>query len=297
MNALVIFNKNAGGGKASEYVEEIKNLFVENNITVNIKFTEYVKHAIKIVRESDLTKYDTIITVGGDGTFYECLNGYFQNKNQSNINFAIIPIGTGNSLSKDVYDKEYNLKEHINIISKHKTKPFDIAKFKTIGNEMYYANTLGFGFVSDVVITANKFKFLGKFAYTIGVLHRVLLLSTYNMKLTADNQTYNMNNILVSISNSKYTGGNYLMAPNANINDGKLDIIILNKLSRINLLKTFLKIFSGEHINSKFVKTLQAKKIEIETSKPKTLSPDGELYGTTPFSIECIKSGINIITN
>jgi len=297
MNALVIYNKKAGGGKASDYEKEISNLFLKNNINANIKFTEYSEHAIKLVKEANLTDYDSIISVGGDGTFYESLNGYFQNKNKKDIVFGTLPIGTGNSLSRDVYDKDYSIEEYVEILSRAKTKAFDIAKFKTDNTEMYYANTLGFGFVSDVVVTASKFKFLGKFAYTIGVLHRMLLLSTYKMKLIADDKTFDMTNVLVSISNSRFTGGNYLMAPNAKIDDGKLDIIILNKLSRINLLKTFLKIFSGEHVNTNFVKTLQAKKITIETSKPKVLSPDGELYGKTPFNIECIKGGINIITN
>jgi len=123
------------------------------------------------------------------------------------------------------------------------------------------------------------------------------MLSTYKMKLTVDDKTFDMQNVLVAISNSRFTGGDYLMAPNAKIDDGKLDIIILNKLSRINLLKTFTKIFSGEHVNTKFVETIQAKKITIETSKPKILSPDGELFGKTPFSVECIKGAINIITD
>lgn len=297
MNVLVIYNKNAGGGKASNHINEITSLFKKYNINAEIKFTEHIGHAINLVKEADLTKYNAIVTVGGDGTFYESLNGYFQNNNKVDINFAIIPIGTGNSLSRDIYGKEYSIDEYIKIISNSKTKPFDIAKFKTEGKEMYFANTLGFGFTSDVVITASKFKFLGKFAYTIGVLYRTLMLSTYKMKLTIDDKTFDMQNVLVAISNSKYTGGDYLMAPNAKINDGKLDIIILNKLSRINLLKTFTKIFSGEHVNTKFVKTMQAKSITIETSKPKTLSPDGELFGKTPFSVECIKGAINIITD
>ena len=297
MDALVIYNKKAGGGKASRYANKIENLFVKNNINADIKYTKYFQHAVELVRETDLSNYNSIIVVGGDGTFYECLNGYYQNKNKQNISFGVLPIGTGNSLSRDVYDKEFNLEGYIDVISKAKTKPFDIAKYQVNGTKMYYANTLGFGFVSDVVVTANKFKFLGKFAYTIGVLHRMLLLSTYDMKLIVDDESFYMHNVLVSISNTKYTGGNYLMAPNAKIDDGKLDLIILNKLSRINLLKTFLKIFSGEHVNTEFVETMQANKIKIETSKTKVLSPDGELYGETPLTIECIKGGINIITD
>ena len=297
MNAFVIYNKKAGGGKASSAVENVKKAFLKHGIEADIKFTQYAKHAITLVRDADLSKYNAIITVGGDGTFYESLNGYFQNRNRTVINFGIIPIGTGNSLSKDIYDKEYKLEEYVEILSKAKTRPFDIAKYQTENTEMYYINTLGFGLFSDVVVTAIKFKFLGKFAYTIGVLYRMLLLSTYAMKITVDGKVFEMENVLVSVSNSRYTGGNFLIAPDAKLDDGKLDVIILKKLSRINLIKTFFKLFSGTHITSEFVEVIQASTIIIETSKAKVLSPDGELFGKTPVRIESVKGGIRMLIN
>ncbi len=108
MNALVIFNKKAGGGKASGYVEEIKDLFLKNSVNANMKFTEYQEHAIKLVAEANLSDIDAIITVGGDGTFHECLNGYFQNENKRDIPLGILPFGTGNSLTRDIYDRDYS---------------------------------------------------------------------------------------------------------------------------------------------------------------------------------------------
>lgn len=297
MKALVIYNLKAGSGKAANFVEDVKKNLLKYNINADLFFTEYKGHATEIVKNANLLSFDSVITVGGDGTFYESLNGYFQNKNREGVKFGVLPIGTGNSLSRDIYDKEYSLEKHIEILSKGKTIPFDIAKFKTEGQEKYFANTLGFGFTSDVIATSLKFKFLGDFAYTIGIMHRMLMLSTSKMKLTVDGTSYDMKSVLISISNSRYTGGNYLIAPDAKINDGLLDVVILHKLSRFNLIKTFLKIFTGEHVNTKFVQTMQAKNISIETHKPKVLAPDGELLGKTPFSVECIKGGINMIVN
>jgi len=117
MKTLVIYNKKAGGGKAASHIEEIKTAFIKYKIDFEIKFTEYVEHAIKLIREIDLEKYSAIVTVGGDGTFYESLNGYFQNTNKTNINFGVLPIGTGNSLSRDIYDKEMLLLQQVSLNS------------------------------------------------------------------------------------------------------------------------------------------------------------------------------------
>jgi diacylglycerol kinase (ATP) len=104
----------------------------------------------------------------------------------------------------------------------------------------------------------------------------------------------NMDNVFVIISNSKYTGGDYLIAPRAKIDDGKLDLIILNKLSRINLLKTFPKIFDGSHVDTQFVDYIQAKTIKLETNVPKILSPDGEVCGEFPAEVSCISGAIDL---
>ena len=103
-----------------------------------------------------------------------------------------------------------------------------------------------------------------------------------------------LNNVFIIVSNSKYTGGDYLIAPKAEIDDGLLDIIIVNSLSRLNLISTFPKIFDGSHINTKFVDYIHAKHITFEAKDPKILSPDGEVFGHLPIEVSCIPGAVNI---
>jgi diacylglycerol kinase (ATP) len=84
------------------------------------------------------------------------------------------------------------------------------------------------------------------------------------------------------------------MAPKAVIDDGLLDVTIARKLTRIRLLKCFPKIFTGEHVLLPEIDSYQAKNIKIVSKKPKVLSPDGELIGTTPVEIECLKQKIEV---
>jgi len=85
------------------------------------------------------------------------------------------------------------------------------------------------------------------------------------------------------------------MAPSASIDDGLLDITIARKISRVRLLKLFSLIFKGQHTNAPEVACFKAKSIEISTTMPKKVSPDGELFGRSPLKIECLRQDLEFV--
>lgn len=297
MHIYLIFNPKAGGGKAGDKIDQLKNLLALSGISYKLAVTEYKGHATDLTANLDVSPYDGIVAAGGDGTFFEVLNGYFKNKHRNSMPLGILPMGTGNSLTQDIMEKEHQLENFVRLLKKGYTKPIDVIKVKNSSHDFYYANTMGLGFVSDVNITANRIKFFGKTAYTLGVIYNTIRLRSYPVKITIDNSVHELKNVFISFSNSRYTGGNYLLAPDARIDDGFIDLIIVNKLSRINLLKTFPLIFSGKHVETRFVDTLKGKHVFVETASHKFLSPDGELLGYTPAEITCIPQAIRIFAD
>jgi diacylglycerol kinase (ATP) len=183
--------------------------------------------------------------------------------------------------------------EAIKIIADQKTRKVDVGKFHANGQDFYYLNILGLGFVADVIKIAYKLKMFGNFSYTLGVLIRTIFLSADSLSIEIDGQILERDCTFVEISNTRYTA-NFLMAPGAIIDDGLLDVTIAKKLNRRRLLKCFPKIFTGEHVLMPEIETFQAKSIKIVSKKAKVLSPDGELFGTTPVEIECLKQKIEV---
>lgn len=293
MKVLLVYNPFAGHKRAEKLLPEVEAHFDKNNIEFDLRLTDYPEHGIEIVRQTDLKQYDGIVAAGGDGTLFEVVNGYFQNTTRKKPPIGVLPVGTGNAFARDLGLDSSHWKEAVDIIALKKPRKVDVGKFETHGQIYYYLNILGLGFVADVTATAKKLKILGNISYTLGVLYRTLFLKTHRLNIEIDGQSLEQDNIFVEISNTTYTA-NFLMAPNAKIDDGMLDITLLSKINRRTLLKYFPTIFTGEHIHKEEIDTFQAKKIKITTDVPKVLTPDGELIGITPIEVECLHQAIGV---
>ncbi len=294
MKVLLVYNPFAGHGRAKKILPEVEAEFTKHNIEFDLQLTDYPEHATEIIKNAKFKAYDAIIAAGGDGTLFEIINGYYMNSTKNKPPLGILPIGTGNAVARDLELHVSKWKEAIEIIAQMKPRKVDVGKFTSHGQSYYFLNILGLGFVADVGKTAKKLKIFGNISYTFGVLYQILKLKSFKLKIELDGKLLERDNTFVEVSNTTYTS-NFYMAPNAKIDDGLLDITLLNKLSRIGLLKAFPKVFTGEHVNLPVVETFTAKHIKITTDPPKVLTPDGELIGTTPVEIECLHRAIEVL--
>lgn len=293
MKILLVYNPHAGHDSAERILPKVEKRLIDNNIEFDIRMTDYPEHAIEIVSEVDFEHYDAIIAAGGDGTLFEVINGYYKNTSKTRIPIGIIPVGTGNAFARDMKFTELSYQEGIDVIAAGNKKKVDVGKFTTHGQVYYFVNILGLGFVADVTKTAKKLKFFGNVSYTLGVLWETIFLKPHKLDIEVDGQKHAMDAIFTEISNTKYTS-NFLMAPEAEIDDGLLDITVLQKMGRVKLIKSLPSTFTGEHVNLEEVKTWKASKIKITTDVPKVLTPDGELLGITPVEVECLHQDIEV---
>ena len=246
-----------------------------------------------MVKEADLKKYDGLIAAGGDGTLFEVINGYYKNSSKKKIPIGILPVGTGNAFARDLNLETKDWERAIDIIAAGQVRKVDVGQFVSHGQTYYFLNILGLGFVSDVTVFASKLKWLGNIVYTLGVFWEMLRLKATPVRIEVDGQTRDEDVIFIEMSNTTYTA-NFLMAPNAKIDDGKLDVTICKKLSRRRLIQAFPKIFTGEHILMDEIDSIQASNIHIHSEIPKVLTPDGEIIGITPVKVNCLHQAIEV---
>jgi YegS/Rv2252/BmrU family lipid kinase len=294
MKILLVCNPNAGHGRAAALAAEAAGLFKEKGISVDLRLTEGPGHAVQIVRGADLAGYGGVAAAGGDGTLFEVVNGYYANPAHGSIPLGILPTGTGNAFARDLNMDAGRWREAVEIIAAGKRRRVDVGRYITGGKTFYFLNILGLGFVADVVVTAARLKMFGNLSYIIGVVVRTLFLHSYPIRIEADGRVIEQENLFAEISNARGYTSNFLMAPQARIDDGLLDVTLLGRMGRLRLLKSIPLFFTGEHLTLPEVETFRAGRLRISTPAPKVLTPDGELAGSTPVEVECLKQDIEV---
>lgn len=292
MKILLIFNPNAAIGRAKKMLPKLLKRFDDLGLKIEVKETDHQGHARELVANADFNQFDGLVAAGGDGTLFEVINGYYKNSSSKRIPIGVLPTGTGNAFARELDLTALDWEKAIDVIHSNNIKKIDVGHFISEGQDYYFLNILGLGFVADVTNTAKGLKIFGNTAYTLGVLYQILFLNTHRISIEIDSQKLERENIFVEISNTRYTGTTFLMAPDAKIDDGLFDITLLNKINRRGFLKIFPTIFDGSHVHQEHVEVFKANKIKIETNVPKVLTPDGEVLGSTPIEVECLKQAV-----
>ncbi|MBN1302636.1 MAG: diacylglycerol kinase family lipid kinase [Melioribacteraceae bacterium] len=288
MKALLVFNKFAANRRAGGLGETVRRELHKRGVEFDSIETNGSYNFGGSYPEININEYDALIAAGGDGTIFHTVN-LFYDKSGGALPVGVIPIGTGNAFARDLGIKANDIVKSVDAIVKGKTRKADLGKFRENGNALYFSNIIGFGFVTDVAHSAHKMKSIGKLSYTLGVLYHTVFLKPFAAEIEYDGNKIEREILFAEISNTRYTGSDFLMAPSAELDDGFLDITIMNAASRSILLNGLPKIFKGAHVNMKEVETFRARSIKIKTAEPKTLTPDGEILGSTPVQIECLE--------
>jgi YegS/Rv2252/BmrU family lipid kinase len=293
VKVLLIFNPQAGNGRARRLLPEVEQAFAESAIDLEVRQTRSRGHGMSLVADTDLSGFDGLAAAGGDGTLFEVVNGWMRNRGEKKPPIGVLPVGTGNAFSRDLDLKTGEWQKGIEMIAAGRTRRIDLGCFRAACGEYYFINILGLGFVSDVTESAAKLKVLGNLAYTLGVLHRTLVLRTHELTIEVDGRRLRRENLFMEISNSRYTA-DFLMAPDASLDDGLLDVTLAGKVTRRRLLRLFPKVFTGEHVHVDEVETFKASKLKVSAEPEKVLTPDGEILGSTPLEVECIPQALSV---
>lgn len=286
-----ILNPIAGKGNNNLDTNLISKHFNKSDYKIVIKATCYKKHAIKLTQESIDEKADVIVACGGDGTINEVASCLVN----TSIVLGILPIGSGNGLASNLNIPK-NIEKALEIIKKHTIKKIDVGK---LNNHYFFSNT-GIGFDAQVIkyYEASNERTLGSYIKaTIKSLKKINKLS--EVETTLNGKTIQHKPFLIFISNSNQMGYNVSLTPKASLVDGKLDILIVPKLSAFKIaLFTILMLFK-KHDILKEVEMYQIKNLKI-TQKNKPLFQiqiDGEflIIKNQIIDILMLEKAINVI--
>lgn len=285
MTWLGLINPNAGGSRmVSTYQKALENKDVVWKTPMSV---EEMKTLLTTAFERGQRDF---IVMGGDGTVFQTLNVLFPKAFDAKVTLAIFPTGTGNSMLRDFTHDPQQL---IEAFGQRRTKPCDLCILETQENTYYFSNLISFGFVADVGKHRNKyFSRMGTLGYVGSVFSTLPGLSSVTL---ANDITKAQNACFVSINNTRYTGGAMMMAPMAKPDDGKLSVVWVHPLSRWDVLTTFPKIFSGDHVHHPKVDTFDLEKIQFQEAIQQPIMIDGDMIEATPLAVRVHQHAFEVI--
>ena len=286
---------------SSQIKERKRRKFYDNIHTIYknqdyiIKETAYAGHAKDIAKEMTANnEYIRLYACGGDGTLHQIINGI---QDFSKVEVAIIPLGTGNDFIKSFLP--LNKKDFINLYNYQHDHTNSCNLLKV--NEYYAINTASIGL--DVKIAKNVehfkfFSFLGSSVpYYLGLLYSMMHSLSSSYKIKINNQIVQDDFAFIVCGNGKYYGGGYCPVPDAKVDDNRMDICLIKKVTRRKILTLSHKYKTGKHIEYEdLVSIYQANSLEIlSPSKQLTLNLDGELETVDSLHICLADNNVKIV--
>jgi diacylglycerol kinase (ATP) len=254
---------------------------------------------VEQVGVAPLDAYDGVIAAGGDGTLFEVLNGLYRHAPERRVPLGLLPVGTGNAFARDLGLLSGDWEKGVALIGARRLRRVDIGRVECGPADapeppFHFLNIVGAGLPVDAMRAAERIKFVGSAAYSLAAFWRAMMLRSYPLAIELDGECIEQDALFVEISNTRYTGTSFLMAPTARFDDGLLDVTVVRRLPRWRLLRLFPTIYRGTHVDYPEVLTRRARSIRILAPAGLGLAPDGEFRGHTPARVTCLRGDLEI---
>lgn len=288
MKYTFIINPKSRSGKGGVLWNLLKPELKKRQLDCEIFYTEYEGHATRIA--ADVTadgEEHTLVVLGGDGSICEVLSGI---KDCCKVTLGYIPTGSGNDFTRELKLPTDPRKALENILDSGRIAPMDVGIAKAGGTYRFAVST-GIGFDAAVCHNVDKSRLktflnkihLGSLIYLGIALKRLFTDPLYEADIYLDdNEPLHFHKMYFAAAmNQPYEGGGFRFCPEAKVDDGLLDVIVVSKLPRLKVLCLLPTAFAGKHVRFRGIDIYKCKKVRIETDEKAAVHTDGQ-----PIAVE-----------
>lgn len=277
MHLKLIYNPAAGRGRARRHVRDVEELLRARGARVDCEPSTSPDDLVRIAAESSRAGYDRVVVAGGDGTLNLAVREFDLEKGI----LGLIPAGSGDDFAK-VTGVPRDIRGAVDNVLDGRVAEYDVAH----ANGLRYLGVAGLGFDSEVADYANRnAKFLrGSAVYLFAILRVLPKFTPRPVRIRTDGGTRHEQIMFAAIGNTRQYGGGIRITPDAVPDDGLLDLCIVHRTTRAQLLKTLPKAYSGAHVKSPFVEMRRGRAFAFESEQVMAVYADGEPLTRTPVS-------------
>jgi diacylglycerol kinase (ATP) len=308
---LVIYNPVAGRGRVIGLWPRIQSALKKAGVTFDAVATKAPREATSIA-SSAVGKYAAVVAIGGDGTISEIVNGLMQaTREQETPPLGIVPLGNGDDFAKVLPPEAaiggtcYDWTAAIRKIASGQSRLYDVGRFS--GDEAnaenhcrYFLNVIDVGFGAHAVRNfAHVPRFLSGYpAYLAAVLMTMIDYPALTLRIQLDDTpAFEQVTTITAIGNGRCFGGGFWVCPQAMPDDGLLDVMVAQQVTRRGILRLLPKLQHGRHIDHPVVKMSRARRVVFESAEPFYVEADGEmpLMPTKRLEIEVLPERLRLI--
>lgn len=284
---------NPGAGSVADMDVLLKQL--QRLRPEKVQMTRRVGDAEAMTQKAIRAGQEYIIAAGGDGTLNEVVNGIAQSGHGGKVRAGIVPLGTGNDFARSL-DLPQDIDDNIDILRTGKTRPIDLVR-ATGRRTRYFVNvsTGGFSGIIDEKLTPEIKRSWGPLAYVRGAAAALPRLKAYRTAIVFDdNEQLSVDLYNVVVANGQFVGGGLPIAPQADLGDGLLDVILIPNLPVAEIALLGAKIILGKHLD--MVIARRARKVAVKSRPGMWFNLDGELVGNEPIVFQVDPRALNFVT-
>ena len=289
----VLTNPMAGHGNAPHAAERAVTRFQELGIDVIAIIGRDAAHARELAAQAVADGTDAFVVIGGDGVIRLAL----QDLAGSGIPLGIVPAGTGNDHAREYALPTADPAAAVDIIAAGRTETIDLGRIRGAdGSDTWFGTVAATGFDSLVSDRVNRMRWPhGRMRYNLAILAEVSQLRPLPFRLVLDGQREIVADLtLAAFGNTRSYGGGMLICPDADHDDGLLDITLVRSSSRTKLIRLFPTVFKGKHVDLPQVSTERARTVTVESPGINAYA-DGDYVCPLPAEISVVPGALKMI--
>jgi len=302
VNIALLVNPTAGKGRAARVVADVTERLRQGGASVAILVGTDAAHAQTLARQAIADGIDAVVALGGDGMVHLALNVVAG----TSTPLGIIPAGTGNdpdnTLQLPAKDPVAAAGVVIDKLTGTGARAMDAVRvtapsLAAVGkpSPVWFGCVLGAGFDSRVNDRANRMSWpRGRQRYNLAILGELRVFRPLPFMLELDGEPWQTEAMLVAIGNAKSYGAGMKVTPDAVVDDGLVDVMVLGPVSKPEFLKTFPKVFKGTHVSHPAVTIRRARVVSL-SSPGVTAYADGEYLADLPITCETVPGAVTVL--
>ena len=290
MKARLIVNPAAGPDAAIEHLTQINQKIRQRVGLLDIVLTTGEGDAASAAQDAVRSGYDHVFVGGGDGTLNEVLNGIGSVPGGfSAVVLGIVPLGTGNDFATALgYPSD--IVAALDALGRASATCVDVGQV----NDRYFINVSAGGFVAEVsdAVSPQLKNIAGRLAYLIGGATVMLEHEPFSVRVESAVHSVSMAISLFAVCNSRLIGGGRPIAPEALVDDGLLDVYLVEAMSKVELVGLLTRVSEGEHVTDERVTYFRADKLDLQFDRPVKVNTDGQVLETDRCRYRDLAAGV-----